>query len=228
VALWQRGVDQHRFSPTFRTPALRNQIGASGMPILLYVGRLAKEKNLDDLVEAARCLEQRADRFKLVIVGDGPMRRELRDCLPNAHFTGYLHGNELARWYASADIFVLPSTIETFGNVVLEAFASGLPVVGVDRGGVRELITHRVNGLLAPPRTPAAFAEMIHSLLVRPDEVALLGLRALETAASYAWSEVNRRLLENYKQVIGTNGLGPHGATSPALSQVMSAPVESP
>jgi glycosyltransferase involved in cell wall biosynthesis len=223
VTLWQRGVDRQRFSPSFRSQALRERIGAGGVPVLLFVGRLAREKNLDDLVEAVRVLEQRGDRFKLVLAGDGPMRRELRGRLPQAHFTGYVDGDALARWYGSADIFVLPSTIETFGNVVLEAFASGLPVVGVDRGGVRELITHGVNGLLAPPRAPAAFAELIHSLLVRPAEAARLGARARATAAHYRWPEVSRRLLATYRQLMAANGNGngngngsrPKPATSP-------------
>lgn len=202
VAVWQRGVDPERFSPAFKSEPLRAEIGARGMPILLYVGRLAREKNLHDLVEAVRVLEGRGERFKLVVVGDGPMRQKLEALLPAAHFTGYVYGEALARWYASADVFVFPCALETFGNAVLEAFASGLPVVGVDGGGVRELVTHGWNGLLAPPCAPAALADTIQWLLRRPEEAARLGLRARDTSANYRWPDVNRRLLDYYEHVL--------------------------
>src|SRR5436309_553090 len=141
-------------------------------------------------------------RFKLVIVGQGPMRRTLVANLPDAHFTGPLEGAELSRWYASADVFVFPSIAETFGNVVLEAFASGLPVVGVDAGSVRELVIPHSNGCLAPVDSPATFADHVHSLLQRPAELARLASGARATAAQYRWPDVNRQLLERYERLI--------------------------
>jgi len=202
VALWQRGVNPATFSPAFRSPALRAQLGADDVPILLYVGRLGREKNLPYLVQAIQLLEQREQPFKLVIVGQGQMRRALATRLPRAHFTGPLEGEELSRWYASADVFVFPSIAETFGNVVLEAFASGLPVIGVDAGSVRELVSPTWNGRLAPADSPAAFADAIQSLLQRPAELARLGVGARVTAAQYRWPDVNRQLLEQYEQLI--------------------------
>ena len=141
-------------------------------------------------------------RFKLVIVGQGPMRRTLVANLPDAHFTGPLEGEELSRWYASADVFVFPSIAETFGNVVLEAFASGLPVVGIDAGSVRELVIPHSNGRLAPVDSPATFADHVHSLLQRPAELARLASGARATAAQYRWPDVNRQLLERYERLI--------------------------
>lgn len=205
VALWQRGVNPATFSPAFRSGAVREQLGADGAPILLYVGRLGREKNLPYLARAMRLLAERGAHFKLVIVGQGPLRRTLEQRVPDAHFTGHLTGEALSRVYASADVFVFPSIAETFGNVVLEAFASGLPVVGVDAGAVPELVTPNWNGLLAAPDSPATFADKVHSLLQRPADLARLGVGARVTAAQYRWPDVNRRLLEQYER-LATNG----------------------
>ena len=176
MALWQRGVNPATFSPAFRSDELRARIAGENVPILLYVGRLGREKNLRYLIQAMQLLARRGGggagaRFKLVIVGQGPMRRTLVANLPDAHFTGPLEGAELSRWYASADVFVFPSIAETFGNVVLEAFASGLPVVGIDAGSVRELVIPHSNGRLAPVDSPAAFADHVHSLQPRIDHL---------------------------------------------------------
>ncbi len=218
VGLWQGGVDPERFAPGFRSEALRDQIGADGMPVLLYVGRLAKEKNLHYLVAAVRELRRRGDPFKLVIVGAGPIRAEIEARLPEAYFTGYVKADDVARWYASADLFVFPSTAETFGIVVLEAFASGLPVVGVNGGGIRELVTPSWNGFLAPPHEPAAFAELVHSLLQQPAVAARLGAQARATAAGYRWPDVNRRLLDCYEQVIRAHARAEEVAEAVALA----------
>ena len=210
VALWQRGVNPATFSPAFRSAELRTRIAGENVPILLYVGRLGREKNLRYLIQAMQLLARRRDtRFKLVIVGQGPMRRTLAAHLPDAYFTGPLEGVQLSSWYASADVFVFPSIAETFGNVVLEAFASGLPVVGIDAGSVRELVIPHSNGRLAPVDSPATFADHVHSLLQRPAELARLASGARATAAQYRWPDVNRQLLERYEQLIaGGRGAG--------------------
>jgi glycosyltransferase involved in cell wall biosynthesis len=202
VALWERGLDPTAFSPRFRSEELRARIGASDRPVLLFVGRLVREKNLVTLAEAAAALAQRGQRFKLVLVGDGPMAPELRRALPDAHFAGFQEGEALARWYASADLFVFPSSTETFGNVILEAFASGLPVVAVNQGGARDLVDPGVNGVLADAASPADLAAAIHTLLERPSQITRLGCQAVQTAARYQWPAVNRRLLDGYRRVL--------------------------
>ncbi|HVO36478.1 MAG TPA: glycosyltransferase family 1 protein, partial [Gemmatimonadales bacterium] len=202
VELWERGIDRRAFSPAFRSESLRRQLGAPERPVLLYVGRLVREKNLLDLVAATERLAQLGDRFTLALVGDGPMTAELKRLLPAAHFAGFQQGADLARWYASADLFVFPSTTETFGNVILEAFASGLPVVTVDRGGVRDLVKPGENGVLARPGLPDDFARQIHDLLARPAALRELGAGALQTAARYQWPAVNRRLLDGYRELL--------------------------
>jgi phosphatidylinositol alpha 1,6-mannosyltransferase len=202
VDLWERGVNCDRFGPRFRSDDLRRSIGADGIPVLLYVGRLVREKDLADLATAVTLLLRQGHRFKTVVVGDGPMREELRTRLPEAHFTGYLAGDDLARWYASADFFVFPSTTETFGNVILEAFASGLPVIGVEAGGSVDLITPGENGLLARRHDPFDLADKIHGILAGRVDYAGMRSGALRTVRRFDWGEINRRLIADYERVI--------------------------
>jgi glycosyltransferase involved in cell wall biosynthesis len=190
------------FTPRLRSESLRQRVGATDRPLLLFVGRLVREKNLAELAEAVERLAGWESRFRLAIVGDGPMKDELMARLPAAHFAGFQEGRQLAEWYASADVFVFPSTTETFGNVILEAFASGLPVIAADKGGTRDLVAHGENGLLTKPGDAADLAQQIHTLLDRPSYATKLGCGALRTAASYEWSAVNRALLDGYRRVL--------------------------
>jgi len=202
--LWSRGIDLGRFSPRWRDPELRAKVGADDdTPVLLLVSRLVKEKDLADLVAAERILRERGTQHRLVFVGDGPMRPELEKALPDAFFAGHQTGEALARWYASGDVFVFPSTTETFGNVILEAHASGLPAVVVDRGGPPDLVDPGVTGLIARANDPADFAAKVESLLADPEARRRMGCRGREAAAQRDWSAINGRLLESYRQVVG-------------------------
>ncbi len=202
VELWARGIDCTHFSPAHRSAALRSAVGAGDRPLALYVGRLVREKNLAVLVGAMALLRQRSTPFALALVGDGPMRAELERRLPGAIFAGTQSGDALARWYASADMFVFPSTTETFGNVILEAFASALPVVGADSGGVHDLIADGGNGFLAAPDSAEDLARCLERLLSGRLLTRLLGQRARRTALGYRWPDVNRRLLRSYARVL--------------------------
>jgi glycosyltransferase involved in cell wall biosynthesis len=178
-------------------------------PVLLLVSRLVKEKDLADLVTAERILRGRGSRHRLVLVGDGPMRAELERELPGAHFAGHQTGDDLARWYASGDVFVFPSTTETFGNVILEAQASGLPAVVVDRGGPADLVEPGETGLVARANDPADFAAKVEALAGDPDARRRMGCRAREAAAERDWSAINGRLVESYRRVVaGRRGPG--------------------
>ncbi len=171
-------------------------------PLLLYVGRLVKEKDLADLIPVSRILRQRGYDFRMVFVGDGPMRDRLSREIPDAHFTGTLEGAALSRWYASADIFLFPSTTETFGLVVQEAFASGIPVVGVRAGGVISLIDHGETGYLAEPNVPEDIADKLAALLDAPGLRRQMGESAREYTLHRSWDEINRRLVQDYKSMI--------------------------
>jgi phosphatidylinositol alpha 1,6-mannosyltransferase len=207
LELWSRGIDLARFGPEFRDPALRTHLGADETtPIVLMVSRLVKEKDLLDLLPMHRILHERGNRFRLVLVGDGPLRRELEAALPEAHFAGHQVGKALARWYASADMFVFPSTTETFGNVVAEAQVSGLPTVVVDRGGPPELVTPGQTGWIARANDPTDLAEKIEDLLIDPAARQRMGEAARSAAAERDWEVINGRLLESYRQVIARAG----------------------
>jgi phosphatidylinositol alpha 1,6-mannosyltransferase len=201
--LWSRGIDLARFSPEHRDPGLRAAAGADeNTPVLLMVSRLVKEKDMADLVEMDRILRQRGNSHRLVLVGDGPMRAELEQALPDAHFAGHQSGEALARWYASGDVFVFPSTTETFGNVVLEAQASGLPTVVVDRGGPPDLVAPGETGFIARANQPADLAEKCERLLRDAAERARMGRQARDAARERDWSAINGRLTESYRRVI--------------------------
>jgi phosphatidylinositol alpha 1,6-mannosyltransferase len=207
VELWSRGIDVSRFNPEFRDPALRAAVDADReTPVLLLVSRLVKEKDLLDLVPLNRILQERGIRFRMVFVGDGPLRGELEMALPHARFAGHLEGEELARWYASADVFVFPSTTETFGNVVAEAQASGLPVVVVDRGGPPELVNHGTTGLIARANAPDDLADKVARLLTSPAERTRIGKAAREAAGQRDWRMINHGLLDSYRQVAASAG----------------------
>ena len=138
IKILPRGLDTHLFTPGRSEPNFWKQFGSNGNGVrLLFVGRVSKEKDLDILVQAFRNLRREKVPVQLSIVGHGPFSKELAEMLPEACYTGYLTGTELAKAYASSDLFVFPSTTDTFGNVIIEAQAAGLPVIVSDIGGPR-------------------------------------------------------------------------------------------
>jgi glycosyltransferase involved in cell wall biosynthesis len=154
-----RGVDAHRFSPVWRDDALRASWGAQASdPVFLYVGRIASEKNVRLALATFNEVRKRWPRARMVVVGDGPQRPALQQEFSDVHFAGIQRGDALARCYASGDVFLFPSRTETFGNVTLEAMASGLLVVAYDVAAAREHVLDGVNGCLARTSSATAFA----------------------------------------------------------------------
>jgi glycosyltransferase involved in cell wall biosynthesis len=150
IGIWRRGVNTERFTPARRSAALRERWRVSdSRPALLYAGRLSREKNLDRLVSLQQALVLADVPHQFVFVGDGPMRRQLEASCRSAVFTGTLDRDEVAVAMASADVFVFPSTTDTAGNVVLEAQASGLPVLVTDKGGPHENMIAGVTGVVS-------------------------------------------------------------------------------
>lgn len=206
VRLWPRGVDTERYHPKRRSPELRGRVGPPDAVHLLYVGRLTPEKDLRVLFDAYRRIAgARPSRpIHLVLTGDGAYAARSRAMAPpGVTFTGYLEGEDLQAAYASADVFVFPSRTETLGNVVLEALASGLPVVGVAEGGVTENVQHGVNGVLCPPGDPAAFARAILDLVERPELRERLAQNARRWAEQRTWDKAFKPLLAGYYEVAG-------------------------
>lgn len=162
-----RAVDTATFHPRHRDDALRAKWGVSDDALaVVHVGRLAAEKNLDLLVRAFRAIERERPQARLVIVGDGPERARLAAAHPDVIFAGLRHGEDLSRHYASADLFLFPSTTETFGNVTLEALASGLPVVAFDYGAAREHIRDARAGVRVPFADEGAFVAAAADLAI--------------------------------------------------------------
>lgn len=158
VGVLARGVDTRLFNPARRSAALRATWGAApDDPVCLVVGRMAPEKNLGLALAAFAALRAEQPRARLVFVGDGPLLVALSSRHPECRFVGARHGEDLAAHYASADLFLFPSLTETFGNVVSEALASGLPVVSFDQAAASDLIHDGKNGLLVPPGDAASF-----------------------------------------------------------------------
>ena len=186
-----RGVDVQRFAPQHRSEVIRQSWGvAPDDVVLLCVSRLATEKNLYIVLQCFKKLTQQQPRLKLVMVGDGPLRESLQKDCPQAVFTGFLSEVELAQHYASADVFVFPSTTETFGNVSLEAMASGLPVVAFDDAAARFLIRHGESGMLAAVGDVAAFEAHVAKLVHDANLRSTLSQRAREAAMLKSWDMI--------------------------------------
>ncbi|MEF8717089.1 MAG: glycosyltransferase family 1 protein [Candidatus Accumulibacter necessarius] len=187
-----RGVDTQLFNPARRSEALRQSWNATPeTPIVIHVGRLAAEKNLTALTEAFTAIRARQPKARLLLVGDGPERKALGARLPDAIFAGMRRGEDLAAHYASSDIFLFPSLTETFGNVTLEAMASGLPLAAFDYAAAAQHVRHGTNGLLAPYGQTAEFAAMASELASRheedPENFRNMGRSARRTAESLDW-----------------------------------------
>ncbi|TEB14882.1 GDP-mannose-dependent alpha-mannosyltransferase [Pelotomaculum sp. FP] len=180
LELWVRGVDTDFFSPKYKGILSVPYYHIHGKTILLYVGRVAAEKNIGVLMHAMEIINAKFhNKVHLFIVGDGPMLKQIERCMPgNVTCTGFLTGLKLAKMYANADIFVFPSTSETFGNVVLEAMSSGIPVVGAFSGGVQDSLIDGENGISCTPGDPASLADGVIRLLRNREQLKMLGKQA--------------------------------------------------
>ena len=199
VARWDRGVDVARFDP-----ARRREGRFPGAFKVLYAGRISSEKNIEGLADAFVAAHAADSRLHLVLAGGGPEQSRLAARLgARASFLGWLEGDELAVAYASADAFCFPSETDTFGQVVLEAKASGLPVVAVAAGGPRELIDDGVDGLLVEPRRDA-LASALLALAADPGRCARLGDAARRSVEERTWERALGRLADGYREVLGS------------------------
>lgn len=200
VSVLPRGVDIAAFSPRYRSDAVRRQWGVlPDQVVFLYAGRLAPEKNLLRLAALTRALPE----SRLVVVGDGPYRAALARRLGGAvSFTGYLHGEELAAAYASADVFAFPSLTETFGLVVLEAMASGLPVLAMRAGGVPDSVADGLTGILSDPAVPDTWVRGAVRLADSPELRRAMGARGRDTAQHRTWDATFDRLIAGYRDIV--------------------------
>jgi glycosyltransferase involved in cell wall biosynthesis len=210
LAVLSRGVDTRQFNPALRSKDLRRLWGATpDDPVVLHAGRMASEKNYPLLFRAFTAMRAANPRCRFVLVGDGPLRRELERAFPHGVFTGFIPREELACHYASADVYVHASLTETFGNVLTEAMASGLAVAGFDYAAARQFVRHDENGLCVPCDQPDALVEAA----VRLASVAPLRSRlrhaARATVEPQSWENVIGRFEADLAAIAGTSLVAP-------------------
>lgn len=203
LELWGRGIDTIKYNPNKKNEKLREKYCSNNEALLLYVGRIAPEKELDVLMEAAKKLNRMNVKYKLVVVGDGPSKKEFESMtIDNVVFVGYKSGSELEAYYATADIFTFPSSSETYGNVILEAMASGLPVICPYSGGLKENIIDSYNGLIFETGSSENMAYKIIELINDNN----LRYRLRENARSYtitkSWNNIYSDLFSKYRLVV--------------------------
>jgi phosphatidylinositol alpha 1,6-mannosyltransferase len=193
VHMWRRGVDDVRFHPRLRSAGIRRALAPGGEVLVGFVGRLAVEKQVELLAETSRL-----PGVRLVVVGDGPASVPLRKALPAATFVGVRHGAQLARLYASLDVFVHTGPYETFGQAVQEAMASGVPVVAPAAGGPLDLVQDSRTGYLVPPFQAAGFTAAVEALARDPERRAMFGVAGRAAIAGRTWSAVGDELIGHY------------------------------
>jgi glycosyltransferase involved in cell wall biosynthesis len=207
-AVWSRGVDRQRFNPARRSREWRWGLGlADDVPVIGFVGRLVLEKGLDAVAATVAELQRRGVPHRLLVVGDGPARArfaaQVREGEPTgAIFTGFLAGTDLARAYASADMLINPSTTETFGNINLEAMASGIPVVAARASGNECLVDDGVTGALVTPGDIAGYADACQRYCTDVALRAAHGAAGLAASGAYDWDAINGAVLARYRQLV--------------------------
>lgn len=202
LALWERGVDVALYRNAPRTQAMRERLlGApdTGQKLLLYVGRLAAEKGIQ---QVRPCLDAIPEAH-FAIVGDGPHRAELERVFAGTktQFTGFLHGEELAQAYAAADGFIFPSTTETLGLVLFEAMASGIPVLAANSAPTREVLEEGRAGFIFDPATPSSMVASMKELLYNEEQRTAIQTRARAIADDLDWAGPTRQLIGEYERV---------------------------
>lgn len=207
VDLWQKGVDTEMFQPHLASHSMRDRLsqGHPEAPLLLYVGRVSAEKEIEQIKPVLGAIPG----ARLAIVGDGPNREALTAHFADTptHFVGYLQGLELASAYASADAFVFPSRTETLGLVLLEAMAAGCPVVAARSGGIPDIVTDGVNGYMFDPNDPNGAIAATQKLLSTETEREQMRARARAEAEGWSWSAATRQLVNYYQDVLNSNYL---------------------
>ena len=203
VHVWSRGIDRSQYDPERRSEELRKKWGMEGKTIILYSGRFVWYKDIDVFVDVHRELRRRYDDgVGFVLIGSGPREKDLKKSIPYGVFPGYLTGEDLWGAYASSDILLFPSVTETFGNVVLEAVASGVPAVVSDVGGCMEIVEDIRGGIVATAKDTGSFYRAVSSLIDDKGLYDKLRFSGLESCKKRDWNEVNDKVLETYDKLV--------------------------
>lgn len=200
ISIWSRGVDSTHFAPTKRSLTFRRTLGYKDSELIIaFFGRLVREKGIEVFVRTIDELRKRGACVRPLIIGHGPAAGEFRQKVGEAVFLGHLQGKPLGRAVASSDILLNPSTTEAFGNVNLEAMASGLCVVSADAESAKAIISNGVDGLLCPPE-PSMLADCVGDLIAKPELMRRVRLQAVESARSRRWTDVLDEVIGQYRR----------------------------
>ncbi|MDW3193331.1 MAG: glycosyltransferase family 1 protein [Cytophagales bacterium] len=204
IEYFRRGINAQHFDPSYRSAELRASYGLKDKKIVLFVSRLVKEKELDTLIRTNRLFQERRSDVTFMITGDGPFKRYMEKRMPDAIFTGKQTKEELARLYATADVFIFPSTTETFGNVVLEAMASGIPVVAAAAGGPKGIVTRSEAGYVVEPKNEEGFYQKISEIIDDPELHEKFAKNAVQYAQNQNWDVLCAGMVSKLKEVAGS------------------------
>jgi glycosyltransferase involved in cell wall biosynthesis len=197
VTIWKRGIDLTLFSPLKKNLVQIREQTQSGLPIILFASRLVWEKNIETLIKTYELAQQRGTAAIFVVVGDGTAKEDCQRRMPKAVFLGNLDHQTLAKIYASADVFLFPSISESYGNVVLEAMASGLPCVIADGGGSRDFVEEGINGFRCAPNNPEAYLDKITLLLNDTDLHNKISLAGQAYSRQFNWEALANRYFDD-------------------------------
>jgi glycosyltransferase involved in cell wall biosynthesis len=196
------GIELKIFDRTFKNEDWKKKYNIGNKKVLLFVGRLVWEKDLQLLIEINKYLKTIRDDYIFVFVGDGPAEIELKKNIKESIFLGRLYGKDLSEAYASSDLFVFPSTTETFGIVILEAMASGIPAICSNINGPADIIQNYHNGILVKPKDEISFAQQINLILNDSDLYDTIQKNALESVKLYEWNSIFQKMLTHYQEFI--------------------------
>jgi len=203
IKMWTRGVETSLFRPDRRDLGWRQSLGIADTDVVIsFVGRLVYEKGLGTYAETIRTLKERGLNFKVMVVGEGPAKQWFQDRMPEALFLGFMNGEDLARAYASSDIFLNPSSTEAFGNVTLEAMASGVPPVCADSTGSRYLVHNGENGYLVPPEDVKSYADRLESLISDRELRRRFATASIARGLSFKWDAILGEVLGHYQALL--------------------------
>ena len=203
LKIWARGIDVEKFNPSYRNPSWRKKVGFSQDDIVVtFVSRLVWEKNLELFADVVQDVQKTEPKLKALVVGEGPAMTGLKHMMPNAAYLGFLKGEELSSAYANSDIFFFPSDTETFGNVTLEAMASGLPCLVADAVGSKSLVAQNKNGFLGDVNDPETFKKYLKKLVDDSDLRQQMSAESLTRAEDYSWESINNNLLGYYQEIL--------------------------
>jgi len=203
IGIWSRGINHDRFNPARRDLAWRRGLGIGDEEVAVgFLGRLVLEKGLGVFAEVIGALKARGVPHRVMVIGEGPARDWFAQKVPEAAFTGFQAGDDLARAVAGLDVFFMPSVTETFGNVTTEAMAVGVPVVAARATGSVDLVEDGVTGFLVPPQDVSAYADAIQRLIEDPALRASAGKAGHARVQGYEWGNVNAAMMAAYEALL--------------------------